>query len=90
MIYISFLKYKRLMKKYDMIVRSKPIYNSSNSGPNFGNSDFSLSKDMKIGKSFATQKSAFLSNNNLELTGGTGEFENFETEELEVYKVIYN
>ena len=79
-----------LMKKYDMIVRSKPIYNSSNSGPNFGNSDFSLSKDMKIGKSFATQKSAFLSNNNLELTGGTGEFENFETEELEVYKVIYN
>ena len=43
---------------------------------------------MKKGISYANKKCKFLSNNNLELTGGKGESESFETEELEVYKVI--
>ena len=58
-------------------------------GPNFGNCDIYLKENMKIGGSYATDYSNFLCNNNLELTGGNGESENFETEELEVYQVIY-
>ena len=44
---------------------------------------------MKQGNTFANISCNFLSNNNLELTGGKGNDENFETEELEVYRVIY-
>ena len=44
---------------------------------------------MKQGYSYANSSCNFLSNNNLELTGGKGENEKFDTEELEVYRVIY-
>ena len=44
---------------------------------------------MKIGVSYANFRCNYLSNNNLELTGGKGSNEDFETEELEVYQVIY-
>ena len=90
MIYISFLKYKGLMKKYDMISNLKSIYNYINKGPSFGCNDFSLLNNMKKGESYSNKYSIFLSNNNLELTGGKGNSESFETEELELYKVIYN
>ena len=78
-----------LMKKYDMISNLKSIYNYINNGPNFGCNDFSLLNNMKKGESYSNKYSIFLSNNNLELTGGKGNTESFETEELEVYKVIY-
>ena len=78
-----------LMKKYDMISNFKSIYNYINNGPNFGCNDFSLLNNMKKGESYSNKYSIFLSNNNLELTGGKGNSESFETEELEVYKVIY-
>ena len=44
---------------------------------------------MKLGETYANSYSNFLSNKNLELTGGKGEMEEFEADELEVYKVIY-
>ena len=60
-----------------------------NYGPVFGNWDFGLNKDMKVGETYATNKSSFLSNDNLELTGGNANNEKFETVELEVYKAKY-
>ena len=45
---------------------------------------------MKEGTCFANDKCNFLSNNNLELTGEKGDHISFQTEELEIYKVIYN
>ena len=45
---------------------------------------------MKVGYSFANSTSNFLSQSNLELTGGEGDQERFETKELEVYSVIFN
>ena len=65
------------------------IYCSNNYGPNFGNCDFDLQGNMKNGGSYANKSCSFLKDNNLELTGGKGNKEDFETEELEVYKVIY-
>ena len=44
---------------------------------------------MKKGESYANDSCNFLSNKNLELTGGKGVSEHFDTEELEVYRVIY-
>ena len=44
---------------------------------------------MKNGQTYGNSRGNFLSNNNLELTGGKGEFENFEVEECEVYKSLY-
>ena len=44
---------------------------------------------MKVGETYATNKSSFLSNDNLELTGGNANNEKFETVELEVYKAKY-
>ena len=75
------------IKKYDLKNKKNyAIYTSE--GPYFGDCDFRLRSNMKKGESYANNNSHYLSNNNLELTGGKGEHENFETEELEVYKVI--
>ena len=60
----------------------------TNERPYFGNCDLKINSNMKMGISFAKNNTHFLSDNNLELTGRKGESETFETEELEVYKVI--
>ena len=79
-----------LMKKYDIIKINDPaIRNSSSRGPYFGNCDFCLNENMKEGYTYANSDCNFLSNNDLELTGGKGEYESFEVKEFEVYKVIY-
>ena len=44
---------------------------------------------MKEGETYANESCNFLSDSNLELTGGKGESQDFATEELEIYKVIY-
>ena len=75
------------MKKFDLINKNNYAIHTSE-GPIFGNCDIKIYSNMKNGISYANYMSHFLSNNNLELTGGKGESENFETEELEVYKVI--
>ena len=77
-----------LKKKFDMINSTKNAI-CTNYGPWFGDCDFGLKSDMKKGETYANKSCNFLSNSNLELTNGKGENENFETEELEVYKVKY-
>ena len=79
------------MKKYDMLdkEKKKAIYCSDSYGPCFGDYDFALKADMKKGETYANNNSNFLSNNNLELTGGKCSCENFDAEEFELYKVIY-
>ena len=85
----TFIFSLNLMKKYDMIDKDnkKAIYCTKDYGPCFGDSDFSLEENMKNGKTYANNTCNFLSNNNLELTGGKGNNENFEVEEFELYKV---
>ena len=87
----TFIFSLNLMKIYNMINNGgKAIYCDINIyGPNFGNCDFDLKGNMKIGETYANKNCNFLSNNNLELTGGMGDKETFEAEELEVYKVLY-
>jgi len=75
------------IKKYDLINKKKIAIRTSE-GPYFGDCDLHLKSNMRDGESYANSCCNFLSNNNLELTGGKGDHENFETEELEVYKVI--
>ena len=58
-------------------------------GPSFGNSDFYLKDNMKEGVTWADKDCNFFNNRNLELIGEQGIKGAFETEELEVYKVIY-
>ena len=87
----TFIFSLNLKKKYDMINKEGvAIINSPEYGPNFGQTDFALTKDMTKGKSYADSSSNFLSTDNLELTGERGTLGNFETEEFEVYKVIFN
>ena len=87
----TFIFSLNLKKKYDMINKEGvAIINSPEYGPIFGQIDFALTKDMAKGESYADSCSNFLSIDNLELTGERGNLGNFETEEFEVYKVIFN
>ena len=80
-----------LFKKFDMIDKTKgAIFNNSDLGPEFGCTDIGLKSNMKEGECYANEYCNFLSNNNIELTGEKGESISFQTEELEIYKVIYN
>jgi len=85
----TFIFSLNLMKKYDMIDNKKKSIICKNTGPVFGDWDFGLDYNMKYGSTYANSCSNFLSNNNLELTGGKGDNDSFTTEEFEVYKVIY-
>lgn len=76
------------MKKYDLLNKEDyAITCSINHGPNFGNWNFMVEEDMKQGKIFANENCTFIFNKVLELTGGKGEKDIFETKELEVFKV---
>ena len=77
------------MKKFDLKDKNKYAIRCSKYGPNFGNADFFLKEDMKQGESFANGSCNYLSDQNLELTGGKGKSEAFKADEFEVYKVIY-
>ena len=80
-----------LNKKYDLLNGNKQaIYCSSNHGINFGCADLRVNQNLRDGTTYANSQCKFLSNQNLELTGGKGENENFEIEEFEVYNVIYD
>ena len=88
---ITFIFSLNTNKKFDLIKDDKQaIYCSSDYGVNFGAADFRLNKNLKEGITYANTSCKFLSNKNLELTGGKGDNEKFETEEFEVYQVIYN
>ena len=87
----TFIFSLNLNKKFDMInVKKKAIQGFQvDSGPNFGDYDLGLSNCLKEGRTFANSNCNYLSNNKLELTGGTGNDEYFQTEEVEVYQIIY-
>ena len=79
-----------LFKKFDMIDKEKiAIGHYSLFGPFFGGSDIRMENNMKNGTCFANKSCNYLSNNNIELTGEKGNKISFQTDELEVYKVIY-
>ncbi len=87
----TFIFSLNLIKKYDLInINNYAIRSSEDRGPYFGLSDIRLNENMKGGDTYANFNSNFLSQNNLELTGGLGDHEKFETKELEVYSVIFN
>ena len=75
------------MKKYDLIDpnKKKAIYNWDEYGPNFGNGNIRLNKNLNTGESHSHSGCSFINNDHYELTG----FQNFYTNELEVFKVIY-
>ena len=75
------------MKKYDLIDpnKKKAIYNWDEYGPNFGNGNIRLNKNLNTGESHSHGGCSFINNDHYELTG----FQNFYTNELEVFKVIY-
>ena len=79
-----------LIKKYDLIDKNKTaIYCNSQYGPYFGGRDFSIENNMKKGETYANSATNFITNNNLDLTGGKGNNEVFEIENYEVFKVLY-
>jgi hypothetical protein len=78
-----------LMKVYNMKSEKTVAIICKEEGPIFGCDDFMLTEDLKKGKTFANKYCNFIFNNNLELTGGKGNDEQFQVEEFEVYKVIY-
>ena len=86
----TFIFSLNLKKKFNMIKKNGlGIQCYSENGPTFGECDIQIGNNMKTGITFANSSCNFLRENNLELTGGKGDCEYFETEELEVYKVIY-
>ena len=85
----TFLFSLNLMKKLDIInIKKYAIFCYSNNGPYFGASDLRLDQNMKKGQTFANTSCSYLSNNNL-ITGGHGDNEFFEVEDLEVFEVKY-
>ena len=79
-----------LKKKFHLLDKEKvAIYCKEDNGPCFGDGDFCLYENMKNGVTFANNSCSFLHDNNLELVGEKGESVKFQTEELEIYKLIY-
>ena len=70
-------------------INKEAIRYSTSLGPDFGAEDFGLLNNLKKGVTYANDACNYLSNKNLELTGGKGDSEYFDVEECEVYKVIY-
>jgi len=87
----TFIFSLNLNKKYDMINPNKKAIQgfSEGYGPNFGDYDFGLHKNLKEGESYANESCNYLSKHNLDLTGGKGNNGSFKTEEFEVYQVQY-
>ena len=87
----TFIFSLNLDKKYDMIKKGGYgiYYLKESYGPVFGGVDFGLYKNMKNGVTHANIGCNFLSNNNLELTGGKGDNEKFDVEEFEFYEIFY-
>ena len=86
----TFIFSLNLKEKYDMLDKKKmAIQCYSNKGPNFGATDFSLKENMSKGQTYANNGCTFLKDHNLELTGGKGEYESFDTKEFEVFQVNF-
>ena len=79
-----------LNKKYKMVNTNKQAIKASKEfGPDFGNDDIQLKKNMKQGVCYADSSCNFIVTAGTELTGGKGNQEDFVTKELEVYQINY-
>ena len=79
-----------LQKKYNLVNGTKAAIKCSNEfGPNFGNDDIELKKNLKEGVCYSDSSCSFLCDGKTELTGGKGSQDNFETKEVEVFRVFY-
>ncbi len=79
-----------LLKKFDLIKKEKSaIYCGKKYGPYFGGRDFSIESNMKKGETYSNTGTNFISNNNLDMTGGKGNNEFFDIKDFEVFKVLY-
>ena len=65
------------------------IKTSKDFGPNFGNDDIQLKKNLRQGICYADDSCNFISTGRTELTGGKGSQEDFVTKELKVYQINY-
>ena len=93
----TFLFSLNLMKKYDMFNREKnAIICYKSYGPTFGDGpetygtyyDITFNENLMEGIIYVN-KSNFFEYQQLELTQGKGEYETFDTKEIEIFKVIY-
>ena len=77
----------KTMKKYDLIAPNerKALFNVISFGPNFGGGNLRLEKNLNFGVTNSNSKCSFIDNDENELTGKN----QFETKELEVFKVLY-
>ena len=79
-----------LNKKYKILNSNKQAIKSSKDfGPDFGNDDIQLKKNLRQGICYADDSCNFISSGRTELTGGKGSQEDFVTKELEVYQINY-
>ena len=58
-------------------------------GPNFGGSYFWLKQNMKKGEAYSNKDNNLFFNHNSKTKGNDDEYESFEAEDFEVYKVLY-
>jgi len=88
--YQTFIFSLDLNKKYDQVkINSQAIKCSKEFGPNFGNDDIELKKNLKDGICYADNSCNFICGGKTELLGSNNNNETFSTKELEVFKIIY-
>ena len=79
-----------LNKKYKMVNPNKQaIKTSKDFGPNFGNDDIQLKKNLRQGICYSDDSCNFIVSGGTQLTGGKGSQEDFSVKELEVYQINY-
>ena len=81
--FLDFNKYD-LIKKNNYVIRCK-----KEEGLVFRNFDLKLGKDMRSVESYANGAVNYFTKNNLELSGIKGEYQSFEIQEIEIFKLIY-
>ena len=79
-----------LNKKYNLLNMNKQAIKCSKElGPDFGNDDIQLKKNLKEGMCYADSSCNFIINGGTELTGSKENKDGFVTKELEVFKICY-
>ena len=86
----TFLFSLEFNKKYDLISNKKhAIRCLEEEGPVFGNCDLKLGENMRKVEFYTGGLGNFFTKKNLALTGTIGEYQSLETQEIEIFKVIY-
>jgi len=89
---MTFVFSLNLMEKFELKTSSRDaIFCGDHYGPTFGNCDTAaiyFYNSLKEGRSYAEEKSNFLPFKKLKLTKGEGLLDNFDTTEIEVFRVL--